>query len=73
MLISLKCIFKFMINREEKSLRHVAMVAKIWMTANRKSHLKVYSHYFKLHQSYSVSFNFKNLGEIFFGTVSIVI
>ena len=31
-----------MINREEKSLRHVAMVAKllIWMTTNRKRHLK---------------------------------
>ena len=35
--------------------------------------LKVFSHYFKLYRSYSVSFNLANLGEIFFGTVSIVI
>ena len=28
------------------------------MTTNRKSYLKVYSHYFNLHRSYSVSFNF---------------
>ena len=44
-----------------------------WMTTNRKSHLKVYSHYFKLHRSYSISFNLANLGKIFPGTVSIVI
>ena len=30
------------------------------MTANRKSHLKDYWHYFKLHQSYSISFNLAN-------------
>ena len=35
--------------------------------------LKVYSHFFKLHRSYSISFNFANLGEVFFGIVSIVI
>ena len=51
-------------NREEKSSRHVAMVAKF---------LVVYSHYFKLHRSYSISFKLANLGEIFSGTVSIVI
>ena len=39
----------------------------------KKCHLKVYSHHFKLHRSYSISFNFAYLGEIFFGTVSIVI
>ena len=27
----------------------------------------------QLHRSYSISFNLANLGEIFFGTVSIVI
>ena len=30
------------------------------------------SHYYKLHRSYSVSFNLANLGEIFFGTISIL-
>ena len=44
-----------------------------WMTTNRKSHLKVYLHYFKLHRSYSISLNLANLGEIFFGIVSIII
>ena len=48
----------------EKSSRHVAMVAKF---------LVVYSNYFKLHRSYSISFKLANLGEIFSGTVSIVI
>ena len=40
------------------------------MTTSRLSHLhvKVYSHYFKLHRSYSISFNLANL---FFGTVSV--
>ena len=42
-----------------------------WMTTNRKSHLKVYSHYFKLHRSFSISFNLANLGEIFFGTIHV--
>ena len=51
-------------NSEEKSSRHVTMVAKF---------LVVYSHYFKLHRSYSISFILANLGEIFSGTVSIVI
>ena len=36
-----------------------------WMTTNWKSHLKIYSHYFKPHQSYSISFNLANLGENF--------
>ena len=44
-----------------------------WMTSNRKSHLKVYSHQFKLHRSFSISFNLANLGEIFFGTICNVI
>ena len=46
-------------NREEKSLRYLAIVANFWMTANRKRHLKVNSHFFKLHWSYSTSFIFK--------------
>ena len=58
-------------NREEKSLRHVAMIAKFW--GDIKPIKPVYSHYFKLHQSYSISFNLANLGEIFFETLSIVI
>ena len=49
--------------REEKLLRHVAMVAK-FLDDN-------YSHYFKLHRSYSSSFNLANLCGTFFGTVSI--
>ena len=46
-------------NREEKSLCHVAMVAKFLDETNRLSHFKVYSHYFKLHWS--------DLGETFLG------
>ena len=38
-----------------------------WMTTNQKSHLKVYSHYFKLQQSYSISFNLANLGKFSLG------
>ena len=61
-------------NREEKSLRHVSMVAKFLDDKKPKKSLKnVYSHYFKLHLSYSVSFNLANPGEIFFGTISNVI
>ena len=53
--------------REEKSLRHVAMVAKVLYDNKPKKHLKVYSHYFKLHRSYSISFNLANYGEISLG------
>ena len=60
-------------HRKEKSLRQVGMVAKFLDDNKPISHLKVYSHYFKLHRSYSVSFNLANLGAIFFGTLSIVI
>ena len=56
--------------REKTSLRHVAMVAKNLDANKAKSHLKVHSHYFKLHRSYSVSFNLLNLCEILFRTVS---
>ena len=52
--------------RQEKSLRHVALVAKFLDDNKPKIHLKkVNSHCFKLHRSYSISFNFSNLGEIF--------
>ena len=54
---------------EEKSFRHVSMVAKFLDDNKPKSRLKVYSHYFKLHRSFSISFNLASLGEIFFGTV----
>ena len=59
------------INREEKSLRQVAKVAKF--LDNNKPIKSLYSNYFKLNRSYSISFNLATLGEIFFGTVSIVI
>ena len=39
------------------------------MTTNRKRHLKVNSRCFKLHRSYSISFNFANIGEIFSGWI----
>ena len=45
-----------LINREEKSLRHVAMVAKFLDETN--------SHCFKLRWSYSFAFNLSNVGEI---------
>ena len=47
-------------SREEKSLRHVAMVAKIsgWQQT------EVNSHCFKLHRSYSISFHVSNVEEI---------
>ena len=59
----------------ERRSRYVTLPwqQKIWMAKNRKSYLKVYSHYFKLHRFYSISFNLFNLCEIFFRTVSIVI
>ena len=47
--------------REEKSLRHIAMVQyskSFGQQQTRKSHSKVYSDYFKLHRSYSISLRF---------------
>ena len=57
-------------NREEKSLRHVAMEAKFLDDNKPIKSLtcKSLSHYFKLHRSYSISFNLANL---FFGTISV--
>ena len=60
-------------SKTETLLRHIAMVAKFLDNHKPKKSLKVHSHYFKLHRSYSNSFNLANLGEIFFGTVSILI
>ena len=52
--------------REEKSLRHVAMVETFLDDNKPKVHLlNENSHCFKLHRSYSLSFNLSNVGEIF--------
>ena len=54
-------------NREEKSLRHAVLDRKILDDSKPKIHLK--SKFalgcFKLHRSYSISFNLSNVGEIF--------
>ena len=52
------------LNREEILLRHVALVAKFLYDDEN-----VTSTYFKLHRSYSVSFNLSNVGEIFWGRI----
>ena len=59
------CGSKFVVHREEKSLRHVAMVVKFLDNNKPKTSLKVNSHWFKIHQSYSISFNLSNVSEIF--------
>ena len=51
-------------NRQEKLLRHVAMVAKFLDDNKPKIHLKS-EFALKLHRSYSISFNLSNVGEIF--------
>ena len=52
--------------REEKSLRHVAMVAKFLDDNKPKRHLKsgFALFHWKLHRSYLISFNLSNVGEI---------
>ena len=57
----LKVVNSYMDNREQKSLHHVAMVAKFLDDIT----YKVNSHCFKLHRSYSISFNLSNVGETF--------
>ena len=52
------------LNREEILLRHVALVAKFLDDDEN-----VTSTCFKLHRSYSVSFNLSNVGEIFWGRI----
>ena len=59
------CAVSFCVNREEKSLRHVAMVAKVLDDSKPKIHQKENLHRFKLHRSYLISFNLSKVGEIF--------
>ena len=54
------------IEREKKSLCHVAMVAKFLDDNKPKMSLKK-SHSFKLQQPCSVSFDLSNVGDIFWG------
>ena len=49
-------------NREERSLRHVAMVSKFLDDNKSKRHLKSGV---TLFQTSSISFNLSNVGEIF--------
>ena len=52
-------------NREEKSLRHVAIVAKFLDDNKPKIHLKrELAVWLKLHRSYSIPFNVSNVGDI---------
>ena len=50
-------------NREEKSLRDVAVVAQFLDDNKPKASLKVNSHCFKLHWFYLISFNLSNIGK----------
>ena len=52
-------------NREEKSLRHVALAAKFLDDNKPKIHQKENLHRFKLHRPYLISFNLSKVGEIF--------
>ena len=51
--------------REEKSLRHVAMVAKCLDDNKSKRHLISGFALFQLHRSCLISFHLSNVGEIF--------
>ena len=51
--------------REEKSLRHVTLVAKRLDDNKPKIYQKENLHRFKLHRSYLISFNLSKVGEIF--------
>lgn len=53
------------INRKEKSLRHVALVAKFLDNNNPKPHLKSVFGLFQSYRSYPISFNLINVGDIF--------
>ena len=57
-------LIKHVLNREEKSLRHDAMVAKFLDDNKRKRHLQ--SEFARL-QTSSILFNLANVGEIFSG------
>ena len=52
-------------SREEKLLCHIAMVAKFLDEKKLKTSLKVNLQFFKLHRSYSISFNLSHVDEIF--------
>ena len=52
-------------NREEKSLHHVATVAKFLDDNKSKHHLKSGFALFQLHRSYLISLNLSNVGKIF--------
>ena len=56
----LKHVITSPLNRAEKSLRHVAIATKFLDDNKLKIHLKVNLHCFKVHRSYSVSFNLSN-------------
>ena len=61
-------------NREEKSLRHITMVAKFLDDNKPVKSLKSLFALFQISPIlFNILFNLANLGEIFFGTVSIVI
>ena len=61
-------------NREEKSLRHITMVAKFLDDNKPVKSLKSLFALFQISLIlFNILFNLANLGEIFFGTVSIVI
>ena len=61
-------------NREEKSLRHITMVAKFLDDNKPVKSLKSLFALFQISPIlFNILFNFANLGEIFFRTVSIVI
>ena len=61
-------------NREEKSLCHITMVAKFLDDNKPVKSLKSLFALFQISPIlFNILFNLANLGEIFFGTVSIVI
>ena len=61
-------------NREEKSLRHITMVAKFLDDNKPVKSLKSLFALFQISPIlFNILFNLANLGEIFFGTVSIII
>ena len=61
-------------NREEKSLRHITMVAKFLDDNKPVKSLKSLFALFQISPIlFNILFNLANLAEIFFGTVSIVI
>ena len=60
------CLFSICKVKMERRSRYVTLPWKqnFWISTNRKFTKKVNSHCFKLHRSYSISFNLSNAGEI---------